>query len=49
MKVNYIQNSFGEWFWNISDGAMGIRTYTRRQDAVRGFRRFCAAIKKAGA
>ena len=45
MKVNIVQNTFGEWFWDAPGQAVGYRTYTRRQDAVRGFLRFQARVR----
>ena len=45
MNVEYSQNSFGEWYWTAAGQAFGYRTYTRRQDAVRGFKRFCARVR----
>lgn len=54
MKVEYFEVSYGtninnwtRWRWHFNS-AMSKQTYTRRRDAVRGFERFCAAIKKAG-
>lgn len=47
MKVEYIEHDDG-WYW-VAHGFRALTTsgqfYTRRRDAVRGFRRFCAAIK----
>lgn len=43
MKVEFF-GSNGCWYW-IFGGASCMRVYTRRRDAVRGFERFCAAIK----
>jgi len=46
MKVGYDEMN-GKWFWVINDGpfyASGCY-YTRRRDAIRGFERFCAAIR----
>lgn len=51
MKVQYV-GSYGIWWWSLRVGG-DIHTspvsYTRKSDAKRGFERFCAAIKKAGA
>jgi hypothetical protein len=32
------------WMWRCN-GAESMQVYTRRRDAVRGFERFCAAIR----
>lgn len=45
MKVEYIKGyATGYWYWRAGP-AESSKGYTRRSDAVRGFERFCAAIK----
>lgn len=43
MKVEYVQ-IWKDWFWYCGN-ARSAEGYTRRQDAVRGFERFCAQVR----
>jgi hypothetical protein len=47
MKPEILQIYDGLWYWRFGMGSSDS-FYTRRRDAVRGFARHCAAIKKAG-
>jgi len=44
MKVEYFGRD-GNWWWSVGGKAMSVGFYSRRRDAVRGYERFCAAIK----
>ena len=47
MKVEY-DEADGKWYWMINMCPRACAAscfYTRRRDAVRGFERFCAAIR----
>jgi hypothetical protein len=43
MNVYYFNSTLG-WYWEGPE-VIGKRYYTRRQDAVRGFERFCARVR----
>lgn len=52
MKVEYVEIPevwYGVrtfvWLWRCNE-AESMRTYSRRRDAVRGFRRFQASVRK---
>ncbi len=48
MRVQFCEWD-GKWYWCILEGTAGADSliyYTRRSDAIRGFRRFQAAIAK---
>jgi hypothetical protein len=46
MKVEYIENWDYRWFWRVTEfGVYSYQSYTRRQDAKRGFERFCARVR----
>ena len=47
MKVEYVKITPRLWYWLFCD--ISGQTYTRRRDAVRGFERFCAAIRRVKA
>ena len=47
MKVKYIKVYPGIWLWEF--GNVASPTYSRRSDAVRGFARHCAAIRRVKA
>ena len=50
MKVEYIENWDGRWYWRItSHGIYSYNSYVRKRDAVRGLERFCAAIRRVKA
>lgn len=45
MKVEYVENWDYRWFWRVTEfGVYSYKSYTRRQDAKRGFERFCARV-----
>jgi hypothetical protein len=47
MRVELYLNYNGRWYWYVGGegvGADSFNSYTRRSDAIRGFRRFQAAI-----
>jgi len=49
MKIS-IEGTGATWWFEVwfNGDCRGFGNYTRRSDAVRGVKRFCAAIKKAG-
>lgn len=47
MKPKYTMVYPGVWIWTF--GPASGQTYTRRSDAVRGFERHCAAIRRVKA
>lgn len=46
MKVEYVKSVLGYWYWEFGKATYAGLGYTRRRDAVRGFERFCAAIRR---